>query len=510
MPLDRSSNRRSFLQNSAGGVAAFAGGFSFLSQLPRVSAQEATVQPGMVRFDADIEPLVRLIEESSREQLLPRVAEQIRGGRSYREVLAALLLAGVRNVQPYPAVGFKFHCVLAVNSCHLASLSGPEEDRWLPIFWGLDYFKSSQADEARSSGWHMPPVNESLVPDSATAARLFSEAMDAWDVEKADAATAGLVRTAGATAVFNQFAQYAARDFRSIGHKAIFLANSWRTLQVIGWQYAEPVMRSLAFALLNHSGGGNPAANDFAADRPWRDNLELVGRAPVTWLDGELDPAASADLITSMRTATPRDGAQAAFDALSRGVGPQSVWDGVFVGAGELLMRQPGIIGLHGLTTANAMHYLWRHVADDALRRRLLLQACSFNCMFRDAARSRGSLGDQQIDSLEVAHPSPTGAKATDDIMSEISTNRTRAAEKVLGYLSSGGDSQALIDAARREIFLKGRDAHDYKFSSAVLEDFDHVSRHWRNQFLATSVFNLKGSGDRDSGLVERTRAALS
>ena len=56
---------------------------------------------------------------------------------------------------------------------------------------------------------------------------------------------------------------------------------------------------------------------------------------------------------------------------------------------------------------------------------------------------------------------------------------------------------------------MKGRDAHDYKFSSAILEDYRHVSASWRAPFLATSVFNLKGSGHRDSGLVDRTRAAL-
>jgi hypothetical protein len=58
-------------------------------------------------------------------------------------------------------------------------------------------------------------------------------------------------------------------------------------------------------------------------------------------------------------------------------------------------------------------------------------------------------------------------------------------------------------------IFLKGNNAHDYKFSSAVLEDFYNVSPAWRDRFLATSVFNLRGSGDRDNSLVARTREAL-
>jgi len=58
-------------------------------------------------------------------------------------------------------------------------------------------------------------------------------------------------------------------------------------------------------------------------------------------------------------------------------------------------------------------------------------------------------------------------------------------------------------------IFLKGRDAHDYKFSSAVLEDYQNLSPVWRDHYLAASVFNLRGSGAADNQLVKRTRAAL-
>jgi hypothetical protein len=71
-------------------------------------------------------------------------------------------------------------------------------------------------------------------------------------------------------------------------------------------------------------------------------------------------------------------------------------------------------------------------------------------------------------------------------------------------------DARDFLDAARRLVFLKGDDAHDYKYSSAVLEDHNHVSPAWRDQYMALSVFNLRGSGERDNGLVERTRAALA
>lgn len=507
--FNRQGNRREFLRRSAGSAAAVSGGLSFLSRLPLVSADEASVKPELVKFASQIEPLVQLIEETPRKKLLERVAARIQSGSSYRDVLAALFLAGIRNVQPRPSVGFKFHCVLVVNACHLASLSGPDEDRWLPLFWALDYFKSSQADEAQSSGWRMQAVNDSLVPDAAHARSMFVEAMDRWDVEKADAATAGLVRTAGATEVFNLFARYAARDYRSIGHKSIFLANSWRTLQVIGWEFAEPVLRSLTFALLNHTGEPNPAENDLAADRPWRENEQLLERIPANWLSGRFDKSVPNRLLAAFRNDMPEAAAAIAADALSRGSGPQSVWDGVFVGAGELLMRQPGIIGLHGLTTANAMYYLWKNANDDRVRQRLLLQACSFNPMFRSSASGRGKLGQQTIETLTKTELKTNGEKPVDEILAEISGNPTQAAQKLYTYLSSGGKADEFVDEARRVLFIKGRNAHDYKFSSAVLEDYRHISPVNRDRFLATAVFNLKGSGDRDSGLVERTRAAL-
>lgn len=507
---ERINDRRTFLKAaSTGGIAAWASSLAFPSHLPLVAADETNVSPNMVQFDEQIEPLVRLIEQTPRERLLEQVGHRIRNGSSYREVLAALLLAGIRNVQPRPSVGFKFHCVLVVNSCHLASVAGPARQRWLPIFWALDYFKSSQADEARSSGWHMAAVNDSLVPAAEHAGPMFIDAMERWDVEQADAAIAGLVRTAGAMEVFHVLARYAARDYRSIGHKAIYLANSWRTLQVIGWQYAEPVLRSLTCALLNHHGEPNPADNDLDADRPWRANAEKIAHIPATWLSGRLDDGATTALIGSLREQSPGDVANAAVDALNSGVDARSIWDGVFLSAGELLMRQPGIIGLHGLTTANAMHYLWQHVADESLRKRLLLQACSFNPMFRESARGRGRLADRTIEQLHHDAAAPETAVTLEQILADISGQPMQAAQEVHTYLASGGSGHEFVDATRGLLFVKGRDAHDYKFSSAVLEDYKHVSPAWRDRFLALSVFNLKGTGDRDNGLAERARQAL-
>ncbi|MFN3648501.1 MAG: twin-arginine translocation signal domain-containing protein [Armatimonadota bacterium] len=505
MPHSRS--RRQFLaRTAAGGALAAAGELSFLSALRPIAAEETQVKPGHVRLRPEIEPLVRLVEESPRDRLLERMAEEIRRGTSYREVLAALMLAGVRNIKPRP-VGFKFHAVLVVNSAHQASLASADRDRWLPLFWALDYFKGSQARDVQEGDWTMSALPDSALPSPDQARRRFVEAMDRWDEEGADAAVAQLARTAPAGEVWEMFWRYGARDFRDIGHKAIYVANACRTLQVIGREHSEPVLRSLAFALLMR-GNVNPAEADEPADRPWRRNLERAKELGPGALHGtRVDPAATRELLSALHSGSPDDAAGRAAALLKSGVAPASVWDGVMAGAGELLMRKPGIVGIHCVTTANALHYAYSAAASDETRLMMLLQGAAFMPLFREAM---GDPGDVRLDRLEPLAMQSSGPAAVEEVLADVSRSRMDAARKALGYLEAGGSAEELLAAARRLIFLKGTDSHDYKFSSAALEDYYHVSPEWRNRFLASAMFNLRGAGDRDNPLTGRIRAALS
>jgi hypothetical protein len=482
------------------------GDLDFLSLLPRVSAAEAKLNSRSVRFTPELEPLVRLLEDTPRSRVLEEIGARVKRGTPYRDVLAALLLAGVRNIQPRP-VGFKFHAVLVVNSAHLASRNSPESDRWLPIFWALDQFKSSQARDVREGDWTLSEVDEAAVPPADKARKAFISALENWDEAAADSATAGLVRTAKPQDVFNLFSRYGARDFRDLGHKSIYLANSWRTLQTIGWQHAEPVLRSLAYALQYHE-GENPARRDAAADRAGRRNQELVRKFPGGWRAGKPDSDATGILLRTLREESGETAGASIVEWLNRGVAPQSLWDAIFEGAGELLMRRPGIATLHAVTTTNALHYAYQNVTDDATQRYLLLQAAAFIPSFRATAglNPRGGIA---IDELEPITPASAGAAAVEEIFADVSRDKLLAARKTLGWLKRSGGAKPLIEAAQRMIYLKGTDSHDYKFSSAALEDYLHISPQRRDHFLAASVFWLKGSGAPDNALVARTRAAL-
>lgn len=517
--------RRQFLHTTTAGAAALA----FLSRLPSVSAAEAKVDPSIVRFHPDIEPLVRLLEDTPQDRVLEEVATRIlHHGLKYPQVLAALMLAGVRNIQPRP-VGFKFHAVLVVNSAHLASLASPDSDRWLPIFWAIDQFKSSQAADVREGNWTMGLVDESAVPASHLARKAFTDAMDRWDEAAADTAVVGLARS-GATPdeLFEIFCRYGARDFRDIGHKAIYVANSFRTLDVIGWQHAEPVLRSLAYALLDRSGAKeNPATADLPADRPFRQNLELIGRLGEGsgWATGGAPNAeATRDLLQTLRTGSASDLGEYTATLLSRKddqrIAPQSIFDALFDGAGELLMRAPGIVSLHAMTFTNAIHYAWRRSKNDETRRLLLLQNAAFLPLYRGDPRRDLNQDDKsgiRIDSLD---PLPLTAKigagetsdgAVAEIFSDIGANRLTAARKILGLLQDQPAAVATFaNTARRLVFLKGTNSHDYKFCSAVLEDYEHLSPAWRPRLLAASAFYFRGSAEKDNTLVRRTRSALS
>src|SRR5262245_43298695 len=80
------TDRRRFLKASAAGSAllGLGGELGFLSQLRPVTAEEASLDPNVVRFQPEIEPLVRLLEDTPRSRLLEEVAARIQKGLSYR------------------------------------------------------------------------------------------------------------------------------------------------------------------------------------------------------------------------------------------------------------------------------------------------------------------------------------------------------------------------------------------------------------------------------------------
>ena len=502
--MDGNLRRRRFLQSaSALGLGAGLGSWSNLAAITPAKAADLRVGPDAVRFRPEIEPVVRWIEETPREQALEVAITHLKNGLSYRDLLAGLFLAGIRNIRPHP-VGFKFHAVMVMNSAHLLAQTSAVTERLLPLLWALDTFKNSQLQDEREGDWTLAKVNESKLPEPSKARAEFLRAMEAWDAEAADVAIASLCRTSGAAETMEPLWRMGVRDQRNIGHKAIFTAQSWRTLQAIGWQHAEPVLRSLSLGQLDLHGDSRPVVVG-----PYEANVENAKKIRDDWQVAKTDPAATQALLETLREATPEAAAEEAVKILNRGVAADSIWDAVMLSANESVMRSPGILAIHAVTSANALHFIYGASGDDTTRRLALLQGVAWQPLFR--GRIRPGEGPK-IDALAATKPTSAGKdEAVGEIFEAISVDRGQAASKVVGYLEDGGSDELLFAAARRMIFHKGRDSHDYKYGAAAWEECVLASDpKWRRPLAAAMMFNLPGAKTEDSPLMLRAREAVS
>ena len=329
--------------------------------------------------------------------------------------------------------------------------------------------------------------------------------MESWDLEASDAAIAALCRSSGAAETMEPLWRMAVRDQRNIGHKAIFAAQSWRTLQSIGWEHAEPVLRSLVFGMLDLQGDSRRQPVG-----PYEANLENVKKVRTDWQIGREDPAATQALLQVIRQATPETASAEALKLLNDGIAPGSLWDAVVLSACELLMQSPGIIAVHATTATNALHYAFTASGDSLTRLLALLQAVGWQPMYR--ARSKPA-GATPIDDLKPGADVSTsdGDDAVAEIFSTINDDRKKAGGKAMSYLARGGSADLVFDMARRMIFHKGRDSHDYKYGGAVWEEFLwSTDSKWRGQMLAAAMFNLPGAKTPDSPLMTRARDAVA
>jgi hypothetical protein len=504
--------RREALKTIAGaGLAGWLGDLGPLGALSRGVADDAQVTPDIVRFDASMEPLVRLIEETPRGKCIEMAAEQLRRGTPYRNLLGALYLAGIRNVNPQPP-GFKFHCVFVIHAAHQLSLNAPVEDRLLPLFWALDNFKLSQAQDVEQGDFRLKPVNGSI-PSAAQAGREFHAAMEDWDEERADRAIVGLVRSRGANEIIEGLWRYGARDYRNIGHKAIFVANTWRTLQTIGWRHAEPALRSLVLGLLDF--GAKEQVNDYAfEDQSYLANLDLVQASiddlPDDWTVSEANPDATRQLLDGFRTAEVNDSCRAALQELKAGAKAQAVWDAVHLWAGELMMRQPGIYGIHTVTSVNGLRYAYETAADPETRLVVLLQGIGWMGQFQRFMSGRNNgLSPVVITECKAAKTSDDPQAAAEEVLQAVGVDTPAAAAKAMTLADRADATGEFSRDALRLIFRKGTDAHDYKYAAAVLEDLELVSRVWRPHMLATAVYHLPGATAPASPLMEQAAEAV-
>jgi hypothetical protein len=351
------------------------------------------------------------------------------------------------------------------------------------------------------------------LPEPERAAAELTAAMEAWDAERAERAAAALARKQGG---FAHLWRFGARDYRNIGHKAIYTANASRTLDAIGREHAEPVLRSIALAHVDF--GAEQRVNGYAfQDQCYAGNVrrvaEIAPKLPGNWAKGKSDPAMTRAMLATLRTATP-DEACASFGSLLRDgkANSAAAWDAVHLAASELIMRtrSSAIVGIHAVTSANAMHYAWLANSDPSDRLLFLLQGAGWMAQFRTWAQSREpNLRAFPITELEPARAKESAEEALEGAFAHVGAKADEAVPHVLRLAGDPAGKKAFVTRALSETIVKADEVHHYKYLAALVEDAALVSAEWQPHLLAAMTYYGKGTNDKETPVMLRAREAV-
>ena len=234
----------------------------------------------------------------------------------------------------------------------------------------------------------------------------------------------------------------------------------------------------------------------------------MLEEIPKTWKQGRRDDAARNEFVRTLREVSELDAGQAVIDLLKHGVSTESIWEGLFATAAELVLRRPTVVPVHAQTSANAFHYAFRHARAETTQLLALLQSAAFMPAFR--RRVGNTRPDLRIDELEPLAVSGNGAEALREAFSELPHDRTSGARKALHYLQHGGSADGFVASARRQLARNGRQSHDYKFTEAALENYREMSpTAWRDRILSASMAYFIGSATAPSPVAQEALQLL-
>jgi hypothetical protein len=510
--------RRSFLRTVGTGSAALGlGEWAALAPLSRATAEEATVTPDLVRFSTDIEPIVRLIEETPREQCVAEMLEQIRRGLPYRNFLAALYLAAIRAAKWHGGIHGYDHNAYVVHSAHQLALDLPASEQLLPAFYALDNFKGMQRVYPNRPG---TPALTGTLPATEKATAELHAAMREWEPERAERAIVAMVRSQATATVLEPLWHYAGRDWGFIGHMAILVANSARLLDTIGWRHAEHVLRYVVAAL---AGWGKAHAEDADVQPYWANVSRVqkaIGQLPGNWAEDKGDEGVTREFLVSIRMGNPAATCDLAVQQLLGGkTKAGAIWDAIHLAAGEMMLgarfasekTQRNGDALHANTAANALHYAFRSSTASETRLLLSLQALAWMHLYRHLIQKKNLLDEAlDISTLTGAELPKTSQAAIDEILATRSAQPYHAARLAFSLAQKHDGDDELIREALRLLPVKASgDPHDIKFPVAISEDLDLVRPVWRPHMLAVAVFSFWGSDRPDNPVMQRVRDSI-
>jgi hypothetical protein len=332
--MNTPGTRREFLAEVGRGMLVVSVGQSIASELGLAGAFAADA-PAALDF-GPLETLVRFMQETSADKLLPGLAEKLKAGVELRRLVAAAALANARTFGGEDYVGF--HTMMALApALHMAG-ELPQPLQPLPVFKVL-YRNTNRIQE---KGGRKEEVLHAMA-STETAAKLSSaEALrdavhhqDVGEAERTFATISGL----GPEEALNRLLE-TVEDETEV-HRVVLPYRAWDLLDLIGKEHAHTLLRqSVRYCVKAESWPRNEKR-----DRPRTllpkvlEEYHLLDRSV-----GERpgDDGWVEQLSQTIFKSSPEEAAGAAASALKEGFAPAQVGEAISLAANQLILRDHG------------------------------------------------------------------------------------------------------------------------------------------------------------------------
>ncbi len=361
--------RREFLADVGRGMLVASVGYGIATELGLAPAFAADASDAL--DFGSLEPLVRLMQETPVNKLLPVLADKLKSGTALSRLVAAGALANARTFGGEDYVGF--HTVMALGPSLHMSRELPDALQPLPVFKVL-YRNTNRIQE---NGGRKEEVLHQVKPATLSEAlpgnELLREAVHRKDVNEAERTFATLAQLSADDAL-NQLL-YTVQEHTEV-HRVVLPYRAWDLLDLIGKEQAHTLLRqSVRYCVKAESWqqtGADTAPRTLLPKM--LEQHKLLGRTPGTqaaedkWVD---------ELSQTFFKSSPEQAAEAAATALAEGFAPNAIAEAISLAANQLVLRDQGrppraespgkpvgsvhgdSIGVHACDSANA----WRNLA---------------------------------------------------------------------------------------------------------------------------------------------------
>jgi hypothetical protein len=481
--------------------------------------------PEPVRFSDAIEPLVRFIEETPRNEILDRTLERLRSGVSTQLMLTASALAVARSSDLPPGHhGGPLHPLAGLYAVSKLVERLEGEDRFLPILQHVVLSNKHIHDPATSpySLLEFAPLDAGGVEATKVA---FLTAANRGESNKADHLFLWLWDRVPHIEALDLLLTVAIPKNMIDDHYFIFPAYTWRAFEFIEQEYLPILMRPAVRYVAR-----------FPAQRSVPDIDALIEENQLLTRDLRQRTGGDETVVIGQigeaigRCAQFRDIPVLLAKGLANGLSLEGAGEALSIGAAGLFLRSltgdPMDVHLH--TSANLRRYLLR-LDGLSLRNKLLILLLWHtgpevkSVQYRMAPTTLPNMAevaalpprtqDALLDAITQSiyqQPPIDWTTITDLVNSEAAPEVNEAVNLAQQYVQCGYDPEALI---RRLGELVCHDSftemHAFKHHQAIVEEFHATREPWRGTHLVCGVRAAAISFGKDMAIFEEARDML-